>query len=124
VRHGETGATESRETRMHPTGDPNRIGDCGDLSPNSAIQEEFHHAIRIVDPFRPRASRFPIRRIEAHAISSSSRTPRPLFGNCATLDRWLANPENVIAGQKMGYSVSEAADRANLIAYLKSQSRH
>jgi cytochrome c len=40
----------------------------------------------------------------------------------ATLDRWLANPESVIPGQKMGYSVGEAADRADLIAYLKSQS--
>jgi cytochrome c len=40
----------------------------------------------------------------------------------ATLDRWLANPESVIPGQKMGYSVPEAADRADLIAYLKSQS--
>ena len=36
-----------------------------------------------------------------------------------TLDNWLSNPERTIAGQKMGYSVSEALDRADLIAYLK-----
>ena len=36
-----------------------------------------------------------------------------------TLDSWLRNPEKTIPGQKMGYSVSEAGDRADLIEYLK-----
>jgi cytochrome c len=36
-----------------------------------------------------------------------------------TLDAWLTNPERLIPGQKMGYSVAEAQDRADLIAYLK-----
>lgn len=36
------------------------------------------------------------------------------------LDRWLTNPESVIPGQKMGYSVPDAQDRRDLIAYLKS----
>lgn len=35
-----------------------------------------------------------------------------------TLDRWLADPERTIAGQTMGYSVPDARDRADLIAYL------
>ena len=39
----------------------------------------------------------------------------------ATLERWLANPEQVIAGQRMGYSVSESADRTDLVDYLKTQ---
>lgn len=39
-----------------------------------------------------------------------------------TLDRWLADPESTIPGQKMGYSVSLPADRADLIAYLKQAS--
>jgi cytochrome c len=37
-----------------------------------------------------------------------------------TLDDWLRDPEAVIPGQRMGFSVEEAADRADLIAYLKS----
>jgi cytochrome c len=37
-----------------------------------------------------------------------------------TLDQWLASPERLVPGQKMGYSVSEAPDRADLIAYLKT----
>lgn len=37
------------------------------------------------------------------------------------LDRWLTNPEKTIPGQKMGYSVANAQDRADLIAYLKTQ---
>lgn len=39
-----------------------------------------------------------------------------------TLDKWLANPEQLIPGQKMSYSVPEAADRADLIAYLRKES--
>lgn len=43
--------------------------------------------------------------------------------NEKTLDKWLANPEKLIPGQKMGYSVSDAKEREDLIAYLKSQTR-
>ena len=46
-----------------------------------------------------------------------------LVWNAQTLDRWLTNPEAVIAGQKMGYSVADAADRADIIAYLTRESR-
>ena len=35
------------------------------------------------------------------------------------LDRWLADPQKLVPGQKMGYSVPDAKDRADLIAYLK-----
>ena len=36
-----------------------------------------------------------------------------------TLNAWLENPERMIPGQKMGFRVAEADDRADLIAYLK-----
>jgi cytochrome c len=39
-----------------------------------------------------------------------------------TLDQWLANPERFIPGQKMGISVPSAKDRADIIAYLKTES--
>lgn len=38
----------------------------------------------------------------------------------ASLDRWLADPETVAPGQRMGINVPDAKDRADLIAYLKS----
>ncbi len=38
----------------------------------------------------------------------------------ATLDRWLADPEKTIPGQAMGFSVADAQDRKDLIAFLKS----
>jgi cytochrome c len=41
--------------------------------------------------------------------------------NEKTLNKWLASPENFIPGQKMGISVSDAQDRKDLIAYLKTQ---
>lgn len=40
----------------------------------------------------------------------------------STLDRWLANPEALIPGQRMGYQVPDAQDRADLIAYLQRAS--
>jgi cytochrome c len=39
-----------------------------------------------------------------------------------TLDRWLADPEKVAPGQRMGVSVPDAKERSDLIAYLKSVS--
>ncbi len=39
--------------------------------------------------------------------------------NEKTLDRWLANPEKFLPGQKMGFTVANAKERADLIAYLK-----
>jgi cytochrome c len=40
--------------------------------------------------------------------------------NEKTLDRWLSNPEKLIPGQKMGFSVPDAKDRADLIEYLRT----
>ena len=39
-----------------------------------------------------------------------------------SLDRWLADPEKLIPGQRMGYSVPDAADRADLVEYLRVES--
>jgi cytochrome c len=40
--------------------------------------------------------------------------------NAKSLDRWLTNPELFIPGQKMGYSVPDAQDRADIVAFLGS----
>jgi len=44
-----------------------------------------------------------------------------LIWNEQTLEQWLANPEKLIPGQKMGYSVSNTKDRKELIVFLKKQ---
>ncbi|MBV8634956.1 MAG: c-type cytochrome [Burkholderiaceae bacterium] len=36
-----------------------------------------------------------------------------------TIDKWLANPQKFIPGQKMGFQVASPEERADLIAYLK-----
>ena len=36
----------------------------------------------------------------------------------AKLDKWLIKPQDFIAGAKMPFNVSDAQDRANVIAYL------
>jgi len=43
-----------------------------------------------------------------------------LIWNERTLDRWLTNPEATIPGQKMGFSVPDALDRADIIEYLRT----
>lgn len=40
--------------------------------------------------------------------------------NDKTLDLWLQGPQKVVKGSKMFFSVPNAADRAAIIAYLKS----
>jgi cytochrome c len=42
--------------------------------------------------------------------------------DAASLDRWLSGPEAFIPGQRMGFSVSDASVRADIIAYLKQES--
>ena len=37
-----------------------------------------------------------------------------------TLDAWLQDPEELVAGQRMGFQVDDAQERADLIAYLAS----
>lgn len=39
--------------------------------------------------------------------------------NSVSLDAWLANPEALVPGQRMGYSVPDATDRADIVAYLR-----
>ena len=35
-----------------------------------------------------------------------------------TLNAWLEDPEQLVAGQRMGFQVDDAQERADLIAYL------
>jgi cytochrome c len=39
-----------------------------------------------------------------------------------TLNQWLTDPEKLIPGQKMDFSIASARDRADIIAYLKKES--
>ena len=41
--------------------------------------------------------------------------------NEATLDQWLANPQALVPGTKMTFSVDHAQDRADVIAFLKEK---
>lgn len=38
-----------------------------------------------------------------------------------TLDRWLTNPQTLVPGAKMFYSITDAKTRADIIAYLATQ---
>lgn len=43
--------------------------------------------------------------------------------DAALLDAWLKDPEALVPGQRMGYSVADAGDRGDLVAFLLSASR-
>jgi len=38
--------------------------------------------------------------------------------DATTLNRWLSNPEALVPGQRMGYRLGDADQRADVIAYL------
>lgn len=40
----------------------------------------------------------------------------------STLDKWLSNPQDLIAGTRMNFRVATAEDRADIIAFLKKES--
>ena len=39
-----------------------------------------------------------------------------------TLDRWLANPQSLVPGQRMGFRLNDAGERADIIVYLRRES--
>ena len=41
----------------------------------------------------------------------------------ANLDKWLADPEVLVPGSKMYFSVDKEGDRADLIAFLKERAK-
>ena len=41
----------------------------------------------------------------------------------ANLDKWLADPEALVPGTKMFFAVDSAADRADIIAFLKERAK-
>lgn len=55
---------------------------------------------------------------KGYAYSEALKYSKLVWGD-ETLDRWLTDPEQAVPGQRMGVSVPEAQDRADLIAYLK-----
>lgn len=42
--------------------------------------------------------------------------------DAASLAAWLKNPEALVPGQRMGYSVADAIDRDDLVAFLRQAS--
>jgi cytochrome c len=54
---------------------------------------------------------------------SSAVANSKIIWNKATLQAWLTNPEALIPGQKMGYSLGSEAQRSDIIAFLASVSK-
>jgi cytochrome c len=52
-----------------------------------------------------------------HALKTSG-----IVWRAQALDRWLSGPSKMVPGTAMGFSLSSAQDRADVIAYLKQQS--
>jgi cytochrome c len=56
--------------------------------------------------------------VPGYAYSPALRDAR-LVWDAANVERWLADPEKLLPGQRMNFSVSNPADRADLIEYLR-----
>lgn len=57
-----------------------------------------------------------------YAYSPAMRGARIVW-NEATLDRFLQNPQAMVPGTRMGFRLTDPARRADVIAYLRQQSR-
>jgi cytochrome c len=55
--------------------------------------------------------------VEGFAYSDALRRSG-LTWNAELLDRWLADPQSLVPGQRMGYQLGDAQARADIIAYL------
>ena len=60
----------------------------------------------------------PAAQAKGFAYSDALKASRLVWTEDA-LDRWLANPEAMVPGQRMGASVPDSKERADLIAFLK-----
>ena len=60
--------------------------------------------------------------VDGYDYSPALRRTRIVWDSEA-LDAWLTKPEALIPGQRMNYSVPDAIDRADIIAYLRSVSK-
>jgi cytochrome c len=58
-------------------------------------------------------------RVTGYDYSAALKASKVIWSD-KTLEAWLRNPERAIPGQKMGYQVTDATDRTDLIAYLRS----
>ena len=55
--------------------------------------------------------------VEGFDYSPALKTSAVVW-DARSLDRWLKDPESLVVGQRMGYSLGDAALRADVIAYL------
>jgi cytochrome c len=55
--------------------------------------------------------------VEGFDYSPALKTSAVVW-DAKSLDRWLTDPESLVVGQRMGYSLGDAALRADVIAYL------
>jgi cytochrome c len=58
--------------------------------------------------------------VPGYAYSAALRTSGMVW-TPANLDRWLTNPQKVVRGAKMYFSVANPKQRADIIAYLAQQ---
>jgi cytochrome c len=55
--------------------------------------------------------------VKSYSYSEALNKSKVIW-NRDTLTAWLTNPETLIPGQRMGYSMDNAQDRENVVAYL------
>jgi cytochrome c len=55
--------------------------------------------------------------VDGYDYSTALKASRLVWDRGA-LERWLTDPEAVIPGQRMGYRLGDAGERADIVAYL------
>jgi cytochrome c len=60
--------------------------------------------------------------VQDYAYSAALKASNIVWDE-TTLDQWLTDPQAMVPGTKMMFSVTDAKDRADLIAFLKEKAR-
>lgn len=102
--------------------DPAQAGAPGDAARGAAAYAARCGGCHAIDTDRvgPRHAGVSGRRagsVPGFDYSPALRSSRIVW-DAPRLERWLADPESVIPGQRMGYRVDDPALRADLVAYL------
>ena len=103
------------------------MGEAGDAARGRELYESRCVACHSIDANRVGPAHKGVVGRKAGSLAdydySAALKSSAIVWSASTLDRWLADPEKLIPGQKMGYSVPSAQDRADLIAWLAENSR-
>jgi cytochrome c len=104
---------------------PARATTAGDAAHGAMIYDDYCSACHSLDANRTGPAHRGVYGRKAGLAPGFAYSPgvkkSKIVWNEVTLDKWLTNPQATIKGAQMGFRLSDATKRADVIAYLKRE---